>query len=261
MSTYLYTWNPNNWKWVDLQDAIFRVNNGEEYNRYWSCGVTKKIAPGDMFILVRLGVEPKGIIGVGYVTSAPYLRPHWDETRKAAGETALRTDLLYKALSEKPIISMAELSRRFPQHNWTPQSSGTSIPEDIAAELIAEIQSDQRFNFEPSTKEQIKLYSEGRPKTVTYKTYDRSSDAREDCIRHHGYNCAVCGFNFEATYGSTGEGFIEVHHLRQIADRGEEHLVDPVKDLRPVCANCHRMLHKTRPPLGIEELRLKISGK
>ena len=261
MSAYLYTWNPNNWKWVDLQEAIFRVNNGEEYNRYWSCGVTKRIAPGDTFLLVRLGVEPKGIIGVGYVTSAPYLRPHWDEARKAAGETALRTDLLYKVLSEKPIISMVELSRRFPQHNWTPQSSGTSIPETIAAELIAEIQSDQRFNFEPSTKEQIKLYSEGRPKTVTYRTYDRSSDAREDCIRHHGYNCAVCGFNFEAKYGSTGEGFIEVHHLKQIADRGEEHLVDPVKDLRPVCANCHRMLHKTRPALGIEELKLKLSGK
>ena len=261
MSAYLYTWNPNNWKWVDLQDAIFRVNNGEEYNRYWSCGVTKRIAPGDTFLLVRLGVEPKGIIGVGYVTSAPYFRPHWDKTKRAAGETALRTDLLYKVLSEKPIISMVELSRRFPQHNWTPQSSGTSIPEAIAAELIGEIQSDQRFSFEPSTKEQIKLYSEGRPKTVTYRTYDRSSDAREDCIRHHGYNCAVCGFNFEKTYGSTGEGFIEVHHLKQIADRGEEHLVDPVKDLRPVCANCHRMLHKAKPPLGIEELKLKLSGK
>lgn len=261
MSAYLYTWNPNNWKWVDLQDAIFRVNNGEEYNRYWSCGVTKRIAPGDTFLLVRLGVEPKGIIGVGYVTSAPYLRPHWDEAKRTAGETALRTDLLFKALSAKPIIGMVDLCRRFPQHNWTPQSSGTSIPEPIGAELVAEIQSDQRFSFEPSTKEQIRLYSEGRPKTVTYKTYDRSSDAREDCIRHHGYNCAVCGFNFETTYGSTGEGFIEVHHLKQIADRGEEHLVDPVKDLRPVCANCHRMLHKKRPPLGIEELKLILSGK
>ncbi|MEY4821793.1 MAG: hypothetical protein RLY72_1445, partial [Planctomycetota bacterium] len=35
---------------------------------------------------------------------------------------------------------------------------------------------------------------------------------------------------------------------------GEEHEIDPVKDLRPVCANCHRMLHRQRPPLTIEQL-------
>jgi 5-methylcytosine-specific restriction protein A len=64
MRTYLYTWNPNNWKWVDLQDAIFRVNNGEEYNRYWSCGVTKKIAPGDMFILGRARGQAAPFLGV-----------------------------------------------------------------------------------------------------------------------------------------------------------------------------------------------------
>jgi hypothetical protein len=40
----------------------------------------------------------------------------------------------------------------------------------------------------------------------------------------------------------------EVHHLKQVAYDGEEHLVDPIEDLRSVCANCHRMLHKVRPP-------------
>jgi 5-methylcytosine-specific restriction protein A len=42
--------------------------------------------------------------------------------------------------------------------------------------------------------------------------------------------------------------------LKPVADIGEEYLIDPIKDLRPVCANCHRMLHKQRPPLSVEEL-------
>jgi 5-methylcytosine-specific restriction protein A len=47
--------------------------------------------------------------------------------------------------------------------------------------------------------------------------------------------------------------------LKQLADIGEEYQIKPIEDLRPVCANCHRMLHKERPPLGIEELKAKLS--
>ncbi|MDD1606329.1 MAG: HNH endonuclease, partial [Methylococcaceae bacterium] len=88
--------------------------------------------------------------------------------------------------------------------------------------------------------------------------YDRSTAARQVCIEHHGYNCIVCGFNFAAIYGAFGANYIEVHHLKQLADISEEYQIDPIKDLRPVCANCHRMLHKERPPISIEELQRKI---
>ena len=36
---------------------------------------------------------------------------------------------------------------------------------------------------------------------------------------------------------------------------GENHIVDPIKDLIPVCSNCHSMLHRTKPALAIETLR------
>jgi hypothetical protein len=42
----------------------------------------------------ELGVEPKGIIGCGYVTSDPYPLPHWDEEKAKNDKEALRTDLL-----------------------------------------------------------------------------------------------------------------------------------------------------------------------
>ena len=255
MSTYLYIWNPDRWTWSDQQDAIYRVNNSKQYDMYWSCGNTKKIEIGDTFLLMRLGVEPKGIIGCGYISSKPYLLPHWDKSKADEGKTTLRTDLLFKALSEEPIISLSYLQDKFPSYTWTPQAGGLQVPDEIAAELLETIQGNSKFSFPPANKKEVELFSEGKPRTVTSKTYDRSPAARQACIEHYGYNCNVCGFNFEATYGKLGANYIEVHHLKQIADAGEEYLINPIEDLRPVCSNCHRVLHKTRPPTSIEELK------
>lgn len=257
MNAYLYTWNPGRWDWNDQQDAIYRVNNGDQYDMYWSCGNTKRIEIGDVFFLMRLGVEPKGIIGCGYISSKAYVLPHWDEEKALEGKTALRTDLLFKTLSEEPIISLSYLQDEYPDYTWTPQGGGMSIPDKIAAKLFTQIQNNNKYCFQPSLRKEIELYAEGKQRSVTYKSYDRNPVARQVCIGHYGYSCCVCGFNFENAYGKMGLKYIEVHHLKQIADVREEYLINPINDLRPVCANCHRMLHKTRPPISIEELKLQ----
>lgn len=255
MNAYLYVWNPDKWVWSDQQDAIYRVNNGDQYDIYWSCGNTKRIEIGDLFFLMRLGVEPKGIIGCGYVSSQPYSLPHWDEQKASEGKLALRTDLLFKALSKIPIVSLTYLQDKYLHYTWTPPAGGLSIPNEIAQELFSLIQNNEKFRFEPVAKKEIQLYTEGKSKNITYKSYDRSPAARQSCIEHYGYSCSVCSFNFEKSYGEFGANYIEVHHLKQIADIGDEYMINPITDLRPVCANCHRMLHKTRPPLSIEELK------
>lgn len=260
MNSYLYTWNPKRWRWVDQSDAIYRVNNGKPYDIHWSCGNTKKIVTGDVFFLMKLGVEPKGIIGCGYVSSTPYLLPHWDKEKAIQGKMALRTDLLFKALSEEPIISLSVLQDKFPSFKWTPEAGGLTVPDSIASEIFTEIQGSQCFGFAPESPSSIIKYAEGKSKTVTAKTYDRSPHARQACLEYYGYSCEICNFNFESAYGDIGRGYIEVHHLRQLADIGKEYLIDPVEDLRPVCANCHRMLHKRRPPFAIEDLKVKHSN-
>jgi len=209
---------------------------------------------GDIFFLIKLGEHPKGIIGCGYISSLPYPLPHWDDEKASKGFSTLRTDLWFKALSEKPIISIEQLQARYPEYNWSPQASGLSIPKHIASELFPEIQQSSVFGFSIPSTIDIQLYAEGKSKTVTTKTYDRSPQARQACIEHYGYSCCICGFSFEKIYGSLGTGYIEVHHLKPIADIGKEYLIDPIKDLRPVCANCHRMLHRQQPPIAIEEL-------
>lgn len=82
--------------------------------------------------------------------------------------------------------------------------------------------------------------------------------ARDKCINHYGVTCSVCDFNFEKKYGDIGEGFIHVHHLTELSSIRSEYQIDPIEDLRPVCPNCHAMLHKRNPAYTIEELREKI---
>jgi predicted HNH restriction endonuclease len=88
------------------------------------------------------------------------------------------------------------------------------------------------------------------------RQHKRTRKERAECINFHGTKCAVCGFSFEQEFGEIGMGYIEVHHLKPVAQYAgfQVRIVNPIADLRPVCANCHRMLHTKNPPYCIEEM-------
>lgn len=99
-----------------------------------------------------------------------------------------------------------------------------------------------------------KLY-EGAMVKVLANKYERNQKARKECVAKKGYQCLVCGCDFEATYGEIGKGFIHVHHLVPISSIGKEYELNVERDLAPVCPNCHYMLHRKNPPYTIEELK------
>lgn len=70
-------------------------------------------------------------------------------------------------------------------------------------------------------------------------------------------NCQACGFDFETRYGSHGAGFIEAHHMIPVSSLDDE-AETRVEDIALVCANCHRMLHRRRPWLEMNQLRLLL---
>ena len=71
--------------------------------------------------------------------------------------------------------------------------------------------------------------------------------------------CSICKFSFIEYYGPTGEGYIEAHHNVPLSKLSAGELaITTVEDLSPVCANCHRMLHR-RPYPTVDELRSLIS--
>jgi hypothetical protein len=96
---------------------------------------------------------------------------------------------------------------------------------------------------------------EGSVCQVTINSYERNPEARRHCIEHYGTSCCVCGFNFEEKFGAMAQGFIHVHHLKPLSEIQEEYEVDPIADLRPVCPNCHAIIHLGGKTRKIEEVK------
>lgn len=100
--------------------------------------------------------------------------------------------------------------------------------------------------------------AEGSVRRVVVNAYERNPVARERCIEAHGTACSVCGIEFGRKYGSAAVGYIHVHHLRSLSSIAELYEVDPVQDLRPVCPNCHAVIHMADPAHTIEEVRAML---
>lgn len=112
----------------------------------------------------------------------------------------------------------------------------------------------QPFELQPEELSDITELYEGAVRQVSVNAYERNREARRQCIAHYGPRCAVCGHTLEDIYGEAGKDLIHVHHLRELADVGQEYRVDPIKDLRPVCPNCHAVIHSRKPAYSIEEV-------
>lgn len=95
-------------------------------------------------------------------------------------------------------------------------------------------------------------------RTVLVNGYERDPKARAACIEYYGCACYICHFDFSKAYGEIGREFIHVHHLKEAALIGDEYEVNPIADLRPLCPNCHAMVHRTRPAMSPEALRSLI---
>ena len=98
-------------------------------------------------------------------------------------------------------------------------------------------------------------YIEGSLLRVVVNAYERNVQARAKCIAHYGCSCVLCGFDFGSNFGAIGAGFIHVHHLKPLHEIGESYEVDPITDLRPVCPNCHAIIHLGGGCRSIEEVR------
>ncbi len=275
-NAYLLTWNPNNYDWYEygFLNIVKRVKNGEALIDRWSCGNSKKLKEGDKVYMIRLGLEPKGIFASGIVTKASFEDDHWDPEKKRQDITTNYVEFQFLALldPERDEILDRDILINDPilsKMRWDSQSSGITIKEEVVSKLEKEweglfkelepLLEDTSDFFPEEIQEPEKLF-EGA-KAITYvNAYERNPKARKLCIDHYGTDCRVCGFDFEATYGDLGRGFIHVHHLIPLSEIGEEYIVNPIEDLRPVCPNCHAMLHRKKQVLSISELQAHLKS-
>jgi hypothetical protein len=130
--------------------------------------------------------------------------------------------------------------------------------ERLAARLATAAAEDSPYRS-PEEPPAGQSFPEGAVTQVTVNKYERDPRARRACLDHFGYRCSVCDLDFKERYGDLGSGFIHVHHLKELSTVGPEYQVDPLDDLRPVCPNCHAMLHKVSPAMPVEELRRRLN--
>lgn len=101
--------------------------------------------------------------------------------------------------------------------------------------------------------EKVTSTIEGGRVAVLMNRFERNRSAREACIAHYGLHCCVCGMSFGEQYGETMRDLVHVHHLKPLSRIGVNHKVNPISDLRPICPNCHAVIHRSEPPLSIEQ--------
>ena len=139
----------------------------------------------------------------------------------------------------RPVLTQKSLLRVSGKWLASDDIIPTSIPEEIS---------------------QSERYIEGASRTVSVNAYERNAKARDTCIRHYGAKCAACNFNFESAYGALGKGYIHVHHIVPLANIRKEYVLDPIRDLIPVCPNCHAIIHLAHPALTLAELRACLAA-
>ena len=124
-----------------------------------------------------------------------------------------------------------------------------------AASNLSEFKGTSNLEFE---------FSEGRLLTKLHIYRERSSlivrKKKEAVLESTGkLACEACIFDFFSFYGKLGYGFAECHHNLPVSQlrSGQK---TKLSDLSILCANCHRMVHRSSPILSVAELRNLISN-
>lgn len=99
----------------------------------------------------------------------------------------------------------------------------------------------------------VENIQEGIEHYVVRKERERSNQLRKIAIEHFTHNghivCDCCGFDFATDYGKQYAcQAIEIHHINPIYmyedDDINKTIDSALKNLLPVCPNCHRVIHR-----------------
>jgi len=239
MATYILSWNPAKSPGDFTRRQLARFHRDGRLPYRWRTIRTRRFPVGSRAFVVRAAIDPKGIVASGWTTGEPYRD---DGTWFVSFE--------FDVVARDPVIRLKILGTGLPFRdvNWLVQGSGVELPEAVAAPLESLWRGTGSPRIVPGVSETApgRRYAEGALKRIQVNAYERDNRARRDCIAHYGARCVICGFDFGKQYGPNLDGFIEVHHLRELSNVPRGYRVDPIRDLRPLCSNCHAALRRRR---------------
>ena len=164
-----------------------------------------------------------------------------------------------------------EERKRYFERYFGDTHAAVSIPQEVdaVADFISELfdlaecraKADE---LAPDTPEIGARFNEGKFRERLHRERERNSEvtrrAKAEALLKYGrLRCQCCNFDFKDVYGSIGEGYVEAHHTKPVSDIHEDGEETKIEDIALVCSNCHSMLHRKRPWLGMTELKNLIT--
>ena len=262
MAAFLLLWSPRDWQWdpAAYAEVAHRTANGEVVPARWSTGGRRRgIAPGDRGYLFRTQND-RGIVAAGTFEGNVAEEPHRDGSGRPAPYAPISWERLVDPTDR---LAVPVLGRHVPEVPWNHlRGSGVRVPDE-AERRLETLWSGHLDRLEmrlPGELADDVAWPASAVSDVRMNRFERDPVSRRACIDRWGVDCAVCRCNFGQRYGTVGTGFIHVHHVTPPAKVGPHYALDPERDLRPVCADCHAMLHATYPTLTIGELRRRLTA-
>lgn len=120
---------------------------------------------------------------------------------------------------------------------------------------IVEVLDDIENNSEKIENFDEEFINEGTNSRSTSNRYKRSQKLHDRAIEHFSkdnrISCHCCSFNFDDFYSAdVAKGYIEIHHIKPVFKYESEDMdisiSKALENLIPVCANCHRVIHKNK---------------
>lgn len=250
--------------------AVIRKNNLSNMGKITSKMIEKSYEVGKDFhqkkITLKEGIKILTTVNMNEKSAVDYI---YNYSNLIQGKLFTRTTniqatdyFLKKIHEENGIGGLQNSLLSLGQHiEYYEEKSGVSVKKkkEVYEKYFKLINNQENSNVYPDEVDSTIVYSEGKTKKVLINSYERNPIARKKCIEHFGLDCQICGMNFKEKYGDLGENFIHVHHKLDIAIIGKEYSINPIKNLIPVCPNCHAMLHKRKPSYSVEELKLMMN--
>ena len=131
----IFTWNPKKSRWTaeEYKEACLKVKNGEKYLiRDWKCGRKNEIEEETEVFIIKVGEEPKGIIGHGHIKKVPDKKNEEDKK----WWVDIEFDKLLDYENEK-ILKTEDLIDKLSEQNWETgiENPGTKIKETVVPRL------------------------------------------------------------------------------------------------------------------------------
>lgn len=260
------------WGYEEMQSLVEKFHSqGFVVNKWKFANCKADADDGDVYLWKGgAGTKNKGLFASGKVVSqcykdkdisskgkgevyVTYRDIRFDFLPKSAWEIAIPSDEIEEYFGQK-IGEILTLRASGQQFNGDPDKLRTLWQEIV---LNRSLRPDHYLPSEISEQDKAG-YTEGSLEQIMVTRYERDPAARARCIEIHGAKCKICGFDYFRVYGKLGLGYIQVHHIVPVSRMGPGYKVNPEKDMIPLCANCHQMIHRTNSMLTPEDLEHRI---